>query len=335
MIKKITGIIVSLSAICFFCSSVLCDIVFSADAARPAALVIPFDDKTWEFKDSEEILTKAAAEAISASSAYRYVSPADFSKNWMKALTDKEKKFFGPDPAGQMKDLKQYRPLFVHEDLGTLNEYKDRWGVDFVIIGEVKREGDSVVLHTEIVSMNTGRLYAVSDEFRSEDAAGLIKRQVGLLLAKGGEAATANADEVIVPQRSVVAYDIRSMNGEYIRVVMDFFSNRPGPDLQNIDIVPHRPITDGILPLKVMSKEKKPITFQYFYRQGQFVNIKISADRPKEASGKAAAGAAEYEETLSVVSKGGYELRFTFKWKDGEAKGVRAEPVVNPYSEIR
>jgi hypothetical protein len=331
MMKKVAGSITSVAIICFFCS-----VIFAADAPRSAVLVIPFDDKTWEFKDSEETLTKAAGEAVAASGAYRHVTPAGFADNWMKALTEKEKKSFGPDPAKQMKNLRQYRPLFVHEDLGTLNEYKDRWGVDFVIIGEVKKEGDvAAALNTEIISMNTGRLYAVSDEFRPGEAAELIKRQVGLLLAKGVETATVNADALIVPQRSVVAYDIRAVNGEYIRVVMDYSSNRPAPDLQNIDIVPHRPITDGILPLKVMSKEKKEITFQYFYRQGQFVNIKISTDRPKEASGKAASGAAEYEEALTVTSKGGYELRFTFKWKDGEAKGVRAEPVVNPYSDVR
>lgn len=329
--KNMAGTIVSLAVICFFCATALCANTHGADAARLTVLVMPFDDKTWEFKDSEEILTKASAEAVTASGAYRYISPDDFSKNWMKALTDKEKKFFGPDPAAQMKNLRQYRPLFVHEDLGTLNEYRDRWGVDFVIIGEVRREGDAAVLSTEIVSMKTGRLYAASDEFRPGEAAELIKRQVGLLLSKGMETEIVNADTIIVPQRSVIGYDIRAMNGEYIRVVMDYSSNRPSPDLQNIDIVPHRPITDGILPLKVMSREKKQITFQYFYRQGQFVNIKISTDRPKEASGKDA----EYEETLSVVSKGGYELRFTFKWKDQEAKGVRVEPIINPYGEVR
>lgn len=332
--KKIAGIMICAAAICFFCAR--SGSVFASDTARPSVLVMPFDDKTWEFKDSEETLTKAATEAVAASAAYRYISPDDFAKNWMKVLTDKEKKSFGIDPVVQMKNLRQYRPLFVHEDLGTLNEYKDRWGVDFVIIGEVKKEGDAAaVLSTEIISMNTGRLYAVSDEFRPGEAAELIKRQVGMLLAKGIEALTVNADAVIVPQRSVVGYDIRSMNGEYIRVVMDYSSNRPGPDLQNIDIVPHRPIADGILPLKVMSKEKREITFQYFYRQGQFVNIKISTDRPKEASGKAAAGGAEYEETLTVTSKGGYELRFTFKWKDQEAKGARVEPVINPYGDVR
>jgi hypothetical protein len=223
-----------------------------------------------------------------------------------------------------MKDLKQYRPLFIHEDLGILNEYKDRWGVDLVIVGEVNKEGDAVTLHTEIVSMNTGKLYAISDEFRPAEAGELIKKQVADLLAHGAEVAMVSADTVIVPQRSVVGYDIQAMNGEYIRVVLDYSSNRPMPDLQNIDIVPHRPITDGILPLKVMSKEKKQITFQYFYRQGQFVNIKISTDRPKED-----------EETLSVVSRGGYELRFTFKWKGEEPEGVRVEPVINPYGEVR
>lgn len=328
--KRITGVALALAIACFSCA-----IGHGADAARLAVLVMPFDDKTWEFKDSEDTLTRAAAEAVKASEGYRYVSPDDFAKNWMSALTEKEKKLFGADPAAQMKNLKQYRPLFVHEDLGIVNEFKDRWGIDLVIIGEIRKEGDAAVLVTEIVSMGTGRLYAVSDEFRPKEAAELIKRQVGLLLAKAAGTLKVDADIILVPKRSIVAYDIKAMNGEYIRIIIDCSSDRPNPDLQNIDIVPRRPITDGILPLKVMAKERKEIAFQYFYRQGQFVNSKISTDRPKEVLGADAANGAEYEETLTVTSKGGYDLHFIFQWKGREVSGMRIEPVVNPYGDVK
>jgi hypothetical protein len=312
-----------------FCA---CAGAFGAAGTGPNVLVMPFDDKTWEFKDSEEVLAKAAGEAVTASGKYRYISPDQFAANWLKALTDKERKLFGADPASQMKDLKQYRPMFSHADLGTLNEYSQRWGIDLVIIGEIKIGDDGEArLHSEIISMATGRLYAVSDLFSPEEAKNLMKKQVGLLLTKGAEVQKVEADSVIVPEKSIVGYDIRSSDGDYLRVVADYSSFRPEPELQKIEIIPHRPISDGILPLKVETKEKRPIKFQYFYRQGQLVNMKISADPPKEALKKDK----EYEETLSVVSRGGYVIRFMFQWKDGEAKGIRVEPAVHPYGEVK
>ena len=276
-------------------------------------------------------MTESAIAAVSTSGAYQYVSPDDFAKNWTNALTEKDRKLFGPNPAAQMKNLKQYRPLFVHEDLGTLNEFKDRWRVDLVIVGEIRREGDAMVLSTEIVSMDTGRLYTVNDEFQPKEASELVKRQASLSSYEGSRDYESQRGYCYRSTTFGSRVQPAGLNGEYIRVVMDYSSNRPSPDLQNIDIVPHRPINDGILPLKVGTKEKKPITFQYFYRQGKFVNIKISTDRPKKVQDNEA----EYEETLTVISKGGYELRFTFKWKGQEAKGVRVEPVINPYSEVR
>ena len=57
--------------------------------------------------------------------------------------------------------------------------------------------------------------------------------------------------------------------------------------------------------------------------------MNISVPPPAGQSG------AEYEETLTITSKGGYVIRFVFYWKGGELKGVRAEPVVNPFSEVK
>jgi len=312
-----------------FCA---CAGVFGADGTGSNVLVMPFDDKTWEFKDSEDVLTKTAEKAVAASGKYKYVSPEQFAANWLKALTEKERKLFGADPAAQMKNLKQYRPMFSHADLGTLNEYSQRWGIDLVIIGEIKIDDDGQPrLHSEIISMATGRLYAVSDLFSPEEAKDVMKKEVGLLLAKGAEVQKVEADGVIVPGKSVVSYDIRSSDGDYLRMVADYSSFRPEPELQKIEIVPHRPISDGILPLKVQTREKKPVKFQYFYKEGQLVNMKISADPPKEALRKDK----EYEETLSVVSRGGYVIRFMFQWKDGETKGIRVEPAVHPYGGVR
>jgi hypothetical protein len=324
--RKIASIVLCAIAAALFAGTA----AFGTDTYGSNVLVMPFDDTTWDFKDSEEVLTKAAAEAITASGKYKYVSPEQFAANWLKELTDKERKLFSGDPAVQMKNLKQYRPMFNHADLGTINEYQKRWGADLVMMGEIRQEGEIAVLYTEIISMATGRFYAVSDEFDPKEAAGLMKKQVGLLLAKAEAVRKVEADEILVPAKSVIGYELRATDGARLRMIVDYSSFRPSPELQDVDIVPASPIADGILPLKVMAKEKKPITFQYFYREGQFVNIKISTARPKEASGKGK----EYDETLTVVSRDGYVIKFTFQWKNGEAKGIKIEPAVHPYGEV-
>lgn len=298
-------------------------------------LVIPYHDKTWEHKDAENVLTSSAVDTIKASGMYSYVSADKFAENWLKVLTDSERKLFTGDPASQMKDLKAYRPMFRHEDLGTLQEYRARWGTDMVILGDIRLSGEDpaapLILHSEIINMETGRFYAVEDEFKPDSAKDLAGKQVSKLLKKSADTGKVLADGVIFPPRSVVGYDIRASDGNYLRVVIDYSSNRPFPDPQKVEIIPHSPRTDGILPFTVKTREGKPIRVQFFYRGGQFINMKISTDPPPSDPEKGD----EREETLSVVSRGGYLLRFTFHWKGGEVSGIRIEPEVNPYGEVR
>jgi hypothetical protein len=237
-----------------------------------------------------------------------------------------------------MKDLKSYRPMFKHSDLGTLANYRDRWGVDFVVIGDIRPDANSPelgpVLYTEIVSMGTGRFYGTSDGFRASDAKELVGKQVARLVAKIPEAAKVDSDGVIIPARSVVGYDIRAVNGEYLRIAIDYSSDRPNPDMQKVEIFPLKGRSDVILPLQVKTRELRLIKFQFFYHKGEFVNNKIYVEGPR-ASGDAMGGEKEYEEKLSVVSAGGHVIRLTVLWKDNEISGVRAEPAVNPYGEVR
>lgn len=308
----------------------------AADAGKAGArvLIIPFDGDKGGFKEYDAALTAAAVDAVKSSGKFTYVGPDKFAENWVGKITPEERKLFKGDPAEEMKDLKRYRRAFVHEDLGTIAEYRDRWGVDLVIIGRVVEAGTEAGseprLVSEIISTATGRLYGVDKVFEPDKAGGIMKKEVLALLAKSDEVLKVDADGVVNPSRSIIGYDLKADGGRYLRAVFDYSSDRPNPALQKIEIVPHRPIKDGILKLVVVSLEKKPITFQYFYKNGQFVNIKISADPPEPA----ASGKTD-EESLTVRSVGGYIIKFTFQWKDGKISGIRAEPAVNPYGEVR
>lgn len=309
--------------------------VSAEQVAGTRVLVVPFDDKVEDFKDSNRILTDAAIAAVKASGKFTYISPEKFSENWMKVLTESERKLFKSDPAAEMKDLKKYRRVFVHEDLGTIAEYRDRWGVDLVIIGAVIREdelGEQIPkLYMEIISLATGRFYNVGKKLNPDAPAEIVKKEVDAILAKGADVQKVDADGILLPSRSVAGYDLRAKNGQYLRLAIDYSSERPDPAIQKIDIAPHKPVQDGILLLEVDTKEKKPVKFQYFYKKGQFMNLKIYTDPPAKAEG----AKAPEEESLSAVSVGGYTIKFIFKWKDGEVAGIRAEPLVNPYQEVK
>jgi hypothetical protein len=178
--------------------------------------------------------------------------------------------------------------------------------------------------------MDTGRFYAVEDEFSAEKAGGLASAQAARLLSRSADVMKVAADRVMVPSRSEVGYEVRTVDGNYLQVFVDYSSNRPAPDVQKVDIVPRKPRADGILPLIVKTKEGKPVKFQFFYRGGGLVNMKISAD-PPQGLGKDE----EREETLTMVSAAGYEIRITFGWKGGQTAGIRIEPAANPYGEIK
>jgi hypothetical protein len=340
-------------AVVIFAAVLICAtaIAVETEKAGNRVLVIPFEGRDGAFKSSDAALTSAAVEAVKADKKFVYVSPEQFAKNWMKVLTDKERKLFKEDPESEMKDLKRYRKAFAQEDLGTIAGYRDRWGVDLVIIGRVAETGpeqdEEPKLVTQIIGMETGRFFTVSKTFEPDDAKAIMKKEVARLLTKSDAVRKVDADGVLAAPKSIVGYDVKATNGQYLRVVFDYSSERPDPVIQKIDVAPHRPIKDGILPLKVQTEEKKPITFQYYFKAGQFVNIKITTDPPAgSGAGAGSAGRDEkdkgdkakekaLEESLTVKSAGGYAIKFTFQWKDGEVKGIRAEPVVNPYGAVK
>ena len=303
-------------------------------AVSPAAggvrvMVIPFEDTTGELKGVEDDLTAAAIDEVKASGRYTYISPGQYAENWMKDVKEGEKKLFGADMVAELKDLKRLKPMFVHDELGSIAEHRERWGVDLVIVGQIRKEGEALKLYTEIIGMNTGRFYAASGECQP----GLMKdeatRQMHMLMAKGDAVQEVGADRQLDPVMSVVVYEIKTASGEDLLLVADYTARRPDPELQNLDIMPKDPVRDGIKSLRLESNEKRPIEFAYLYKDAQIESINISAPPPAVTS------AEESAEVLTVPSVSGHIVNFTLTWKGGELKGVRAEPAQNPFGEVK
>jgi len=303
-------------------------------AASPAAggvrvMVIPIEDTTGELKGVEDDLTAAAAEEVKAPGKYTYISPDRYAENWMKDVKEGEKKLFGADMAAELKDLKRLKPMFAHDELGSIAEHRERWGVDLVIVGQIRKEGEALKLYTEIVGMNTGRFYAASGECQPGLMKDEARRQMHLLMAKGDAVQEIGADRQLDPVMSVVAYELKTSGGGDLLLVADYTARRPDPELQNLDIMPKDPVRDGIKSLKLESNEKRPIEFAYLYKDGKIESVNISVPPPAVTS------AEESAEILTVPSAGGHIVNFTLTWKGGELKGVRVEPAVNPFSEVK
>jgi len=135
-----------------------------------------------------------------------------------------------------------------------------------------------------------------------------------------------SADRVVDIAASRVSYDIKTAEDEDIILTVDYTSERPNPELENMDIVPQGAVKDGTRVFRIQTKEGSPIEIQYVYENGERVGMKISAE-PSDPSSDA-----EYSQVLSVESKGGYIIKFTFIWQGKELKEVRIEPLINPFS---
>ncbi|MCM8760706.1 MAG: hypothetical protein NC933_00985 [Candidatus Omnitrophica bacterium] len=155
------------------------------------------------------------------------------------------------------------------------------------------------------------------------------RRQARLALSKGDAVQQIGADRVLEPNDSVVAFDIKTQEGEDLYLVADYTARRPDPELQNMDIAPASPLREGVKFLKIDTVEGRPIEFQYFYKEGQLVSINITTPPPSVPMD------GEYLETLTVKSKAGHPIIFTFQWEKGELKGVRVEPATNPFGEVK
>lgn len=134
------------------------------------------------------------------------------------------------------------------------------------------------------------------------------------------------ADRVVDLSESIVSYDIKTVEGEDLLLTADYTQARPNPELENMDIVPQGLIKEGTKSFTIPTKENTPINIQYSFSGGERSGMKISAQPSNPTSD------AEYSQILSVESKGGYTINFTFIWQGGDLKEVRIEPLANPFS---
>ncbi|MFH1189750.1 MAG: hypothetical protein V1682_03590 [Candidatus Omnitrophota bacterium] len=152
---------------------------------------------------------------------------------------------------------------------------------------------------------------------------------ISMILASAGISAAGEgvkADRVVDLSKSRVSYVIEAAGGEYLVITADYAETRPDPEIENIDIEPLDTVDKGTRKFRMIAKEGVPIEIEYVYSRGELTGMKISAEPPNPSSD------AEYPQVLSVDSKGGNVINFTFIWQGKDLKEVRIEPLVNPFA---
>ncbi len=301
---------------------------FSANdsyALSNKVLIIPFVSELQDMEDAAAKMTQAAVAQAKASSDNVYITQGQFLENWF----GKELKIFGADMKEEFKDLRKLLPMLDPESVGTIPEYKKHWKVDFIISGAIKKHGETGQIYTQIVSMDTGRFFGVINEFNFKQAEKTVREQIKSLLGKEGLIRKVEADAVINSVISTVRYDIQSLEGEDIYIKADYTSKRPDPPLQSLEIISSAGLREGEKALIVRSRENKNIEMRFFYKNGRLEGLQLYTVPPQGAQD------AGLQETLSVLSKGSYCLTFIFEWSKGKLQGVKVEPLINPYCEVR
>jgi hypothetical protein len=313
-----TRILIAYLLFSFFCFN-------DAYAVSNKVLVIPFVSELQGMEEVAVGMTEAAVAQVKASSGNTYVTQPQFLENWF----GKELKILGTDMKEEFKDLRKLLPMLDPESVGTISEYKQRWNVDFIIFGVIKKQSEAGQIYTQIVSMDTGRFFYAINEFHLKQAENTVRKQISSLLSKEELIRKTEADVVINPVMSTVRYDIRSLKGEDIYIKADYTSKRPDPPLQSVEIVSNAGPTEKEKVLIVRSRENKNIEMSFFYKNSRLESLQLYTTPPQGAQGEG------FREALSVLSKDNHVITFIFEWSKGKLQEVRVEPLINPYYEVR
>lgn len=289
-------------------------------SASSKMLVLPFIFDKEKLKDTADEFTNVAIEEVKTSGYTSYVSREEFLKNWFGE--GEESNLFGKDLKEDF-DLRSLLPMFNEEDIGTISEYNDLWKIDFVVACGIIEKGGLFNITMRVLSMDTGRFNLDIFNCEPAEAKRAIRKHLYLLLKKAEGLRKVMADGIANPIMSIVTFDIKSVEGEDIRITADYASKRPNPKLQNVSIDPLKPLDNGKKRLKIKSEEERIIEIDCSYRNGSMENVLVDTV-PLSLKGEA-------EEVFFVRSKGGYLIKFVFRFKDGIILLVKVEPKVNPY----
>jgi len=134
------------------------------------------------------------------------------------------------------------------------------------------------------------------------------------------------ADKVIDFELSKVLYELPTLSGETILMEADYLTGGPDPEIEDIRLsLMDANKNDGQYSYYLNSKQDLKIIVNFVYEKGELSDIKIEPEMELRKG-----WTKDNPFTLSVESKGGYEILFNFVSGYDSAYSVR--PKVNPWS---
>ncbi|MEW6170579.1 MAG: hypothetical protein AB1472_03365, partial [Candidatus Omnitrophota bacterium] len=308
---------------------------FLSYAEHLRILVMPIEDKTGGYADLSKELTDIVVKEVKKSD-YEVVPEYTFFTNWWKATAGA---WNSNEPISTLEEYEtkkknegaKINDIFNHDALGTMIGHKDpwglkSWGIDLAVIGEVGKINEAIELYLELISIQTGRYFYCIEKTQVHQAKDVIKNEIKALLDKIDLVRKAEVDEELDPELSKVIYNIKTQTGQIIKIKVDYTSDRPNPPIQNVDILPPQKLKEGIDPYRISTKEKKDLIFDFKFKNNKLESVQVSHVSLPDTTG------IKYEETLTITSQQGYDIKFIFLWKDNEIISIRCEPFLNPYS---
>lgn len=288
-------------------------------AGEVRTLVLPFLYENEEFKAVADDLTEAAVAEVKATPGLYYVTSEEYMET---VFAGKDADFFGTD----MKKVFQMRMLFSlieADDIGSIADFKDKWKVDMIVACGVKDKGGLYSITMQVVRLAAGRFRSEVFETKPPEAKTDIRRRLAAMLKNSEELEKVMADGVSDAKMSTVYYDVKSTEGEKIRITVNYTAKRPSPEIQGVSIIPQEPIKSGVKRLTMISRDRKPIEVTTSYIDGKIDYVRLDTARPNEAG--------ERTETMFVETEGGYLMKFTVRFKDRSIERFLVEPEVTAY----
>ncbi len=241
------------------------------------------------------------------------------------------------DEVTRARGLKYVKPIDNDPDKTSLPDYVVEVfkAADTVLCGAAVRKDDLVEVMLGIdpplrLGMKEGVDYTATVECDEKRLDKELRRATGELLAKVVKAGIVQADTVGNPLRSQVTYVLKTTDGRYVGVKMDYEKDATAPDISKMSFLPPEGIDgNSKTTVNVMSEQGKTISVEFDYKAGGLEGVTVYAPEPDGPANTTRT------ESFTLKSEAGYLLDFDFEWgPDGSISSVRIGPRINPFTGI-
>lgn len=194
-----------------------------------------------------------------------------------------------------------------------------RYDADIIIL--IGNADEKEAVEVFFVGVESGRgysLYIPKADINSRRFVPVLRETVENGLKRAEELIALDADKVINAEESIVQYRLPS-DSDDILATIDYDPSQEV--VENVYILIEADKSDGRHDFKLTAVEGSEITLSYLIEGGLIKDVDILTDLPDE----------EIKKTLSIKSRGGHFVNFTFNKKKDKKTKIKITPSINPY----